>query len=94
MRALYLPESFEGYRVGLFGCLMECAVALIAAIMVMLFGALLEQCQEISLVCGTYLPRGTNRLAVRHDRSLSLVAVSRLNERRGVRRFQRPPPGL
>ncbi len=71
-----------------------CRSALIAAIMVMLFGALLEQCQEISLVCGTYLPRGTNRLAVRPDRSLSLVAVSRLNERRGVRRFQRPPPGL
>ncbi len=93
--ALFISvESFEGYRVGLFGCLMQCAVALIAAIVVMLFGALLEQCEEIALVCGTYLLRGTNRLAVLHEPSLSLVAISRLNERRGVRRFQRPPPGL
>lgn len=93
--ALFISfEFFEGYRVGLFGCLMQCGVALIVTTLLVFFGALLERCEEISVAGGRYLPRNTNRLAVLHGRALSLAPVSGLNERRGLRRFQRPPPSL
>lgn len=87
-------EFLEGYRAGPLGCAIQVVVALMAALLVVWFNDLLERCEEISLARGIYLPRPTNNQVLITDRSLCPIPVNGLNERRGIRRFQRPPPGL
>lgn len=91
--ALFVSIEFlEGYRVGLFGCVAQCAVALVAAAIVTFFGVALERCEELALACGTYLPRRPHRPILTTCASLCPLAARGINQRRGVLRFQRPPP--
>ncbi|MDQ6825929.1 MAG: hypothetical protein M3Z14_01850 [Candidatus Eremiobacteraeota bacterium] len=85
-------ESLEGYHAGLAGCLIQCLVALIAALAFSFFAALLERCEQRSLALGMYVRRRTALPWVWRGRPLVFVRAIGLNEERGIRRFQRPPP--
>ncbi len=87
-------ETLEGYHTAAFGCLVQCLVALLATLVLCFFAALLDRCEQIGLALGTYLQRSVDLCVPPITGSLVPVPVIGLNERRGIRRFQRPPPSL
>lgn len=83
-------ETTEGTRLHGFGCLVQIAVALIAALALCILGALLQTCAQV-IHRAAYARRVTATTFLRREPLSLAVSLAALL---GRHRFQRPPPPI